>query len=146
MTDPAAIFGTDLWLGVNEDGALDIDATMRETSGIQVLAQSLAIRQLNNPGAAIAYPDECINIRSWLSRGMTQAQIQQLAAQVKGQLLRDQRVTGATVQASYNTATSTLTMVEYITTGAGRFTLTLSVSQLTVQLFLNGVPLGVSTK
>lgn len=136
------IFGTDLWLGISADGALDIDATCRETSGLHVLAQSLAARQTTAPGTFIGAPDDCFDIRSWLSRGMTQAQIQQLGSQVQAQLLRDQRVQAVNVTSSYNVATSTLTLVEQVTSGAGPFTLTLIVSQVTIQVLLNGQPLG----
>lgn len=135
-------FGSDLWLGIGSNGLLDIDVTMRETSGIQVLAQSLVMRQMTPTGSSIGNPDECIDVRSFLSYGMTQAQIQQIGAVVQQQLLRDQRVKSAIVKATWDTSTSQLTLVENVVSSAGPFTLTLSVSQVTLTLLLNGVPLG----
>jgi len=137
-------YGTDLWVSIGSDGTIDVDPTMREVSGVYVLAQSLVIRQLNSLGAFLGYPDEGINIRSWLSKGFTQAQIQQLGAQVQAQLQRDQRVTSAVVSASFVFATGTLTLVENVQCGAGPFTLTLGISRVSTSVLFNGVPLGSS--
>jgi hypothetical protein len=135
-------YGTDLFLVINSNGTMDVDPTMRETSGFQVLAQSLVMRQFTPTGSLIGAPDECVDIRSWLSKGMTLSQVQQLGAVVQAQLLRDPRVKAAQVSGTFNTSTSTLTLTENITGSQGPFTLTISVSQLTVSALLNGVPLG----
>lgn len=140
----ATNYGTDLFLVINSNGTMDVDPAMLETSGLQVLVQSIVMRQFTPTGSLIGAPDECVDIRSWLSRGMTQSQVQQLGAVIQAQLLRDQRVKAAQVSAVYNTATSTLTLTENITGGQGPFTLTISVNALTVSVLLNGVPLGGS--
>jgi hypothetical protein len=138
----ANYFGTDLWLGVGPDGSLDVDPAMRETSGLQVLAQSLVMRQFTPTGSSIGNPNECIDLRNFLSAGLTQSQTQQIGAVVQQQLLRDQRVQSVSVQATFNASTSILTVVENIVSNAGPFTLTISVSNVTVTLLLNGIPLG----
>lgn len=148
MTAPGTFnpYGTDLWLQILPDGSLDIDPTMREVGGLQVLAQSLVIRQLNNPGAILGYPDECINIRNWLNKGFTQAQIQQIGASVQAQILRDQRVNrqGTSVQVTFQQFAQprggVLTLLENIQASAGPFSLTLGISQVTIGVLFNGQP------
>jgi hypothetical protein len=138
----ANYFGTELWLGIGPDGSLDVDPAMRETSGLQVLAQSLVMRQFTPTGSSIGNPNECVDLRNFLSAGLTQSQTQQIGAVVQQQLLRDQRVQTVSVQATFNTSTGILTVTENIVSNAGPFTLTLSVSNVTVTLLLNGIPLG----
>lgn len=137
-------YGTDLWLRILPGGVLDVDPTMREISGLQVLAQSLVIRQLNNPGAILGYPDECINIANWLNKGFTQAQIHQLGGSVSAQLKRDQRVRSANVQATFQQFSQprggVLTLLENIVSSAGPFSLTLGISQVTIGVLYNGQP------
>ena len=136
------IFGSDIWVGISSSGAIDVDPTMRETSGVYVFAQSLVMRQSTGLGSLIGAPDECVDLRSYLSKGMTTEQLQSLRGVVRNQLLRDQRVSSAIVNGTFDFARSTLTLIEQITSGLGPFTLTLSVSQLTITALLNGQPLG----
>lgn len=138
-------FGSDLWLGVQKDGSLDIDPTMREVSGLGVLAQSLAMAQLTPPDSCIGAPGQCIDIRQFLSKGTTQSGIQQLVATSRQQLLRDQRVRDVTITSSFVFQTSTLTLVEQVDSLAGPFTLTITIDKLMTTLLLNGVPLGGAT-
>lgn len=139
-------FGTDLFLAISSNGVMDVDPAMLECSGPQVLVQSLVMRQFTPTGSLIGAPDECLDIRKNLSKGMTLSQMQQIGATIQQQLLRDQRVKqqGTVVTATYNQATNTMTITETINSAAGPFTLTISVNALTVTLLLNGVPLGGS--
>jgi hypothetical protein len=139
MTNP---YGSDLWLSIASDGSADIDPTCREVSGIGVLVQSAIMRQITPTGSLIGAPDDCTDLRALISRGMKGSDIQQVIATVRGQLLRDQRITSAVITGNFNPATATLTMVEAIESGAGPFTLTIEVGQLTLALYLNGVPIG----
>ena len=137
-------FGSDIRLIIGSDGSLDIDPAGLEVTGIAVLAQSLVMAQLTTHGALLAAPDQCVDLRSWLSKGMTTAEIQQLGATVQAQLLKDQRVKSANVQVQYQPSTSTITLFEQVTCALGPFTLTLAVSKVTVDVLLNGQPLGGS--
>jgi hypothetical protein len=137
-------YGTDIRLIIGSDGSLDIDPAGLEVSGIAVLAQALVMAQMTGPGSVLAVPDQCIDIRSWLSKGMTPTQIQQLGSVVQSQLLKDQRVKAATVIVQYDSAHSTITLLESISSSAGPFTLTLVVSKVTASFLLNGQPLGGS--
>ena len=135
-------YGTDLWVGFTSSGVLDLDPSMRETSGVYVLAQSLVMAQTTGLGSLIGSPDDCYDLRAVVSKGMTVSQIQQIAGTIRNVLLRDQRVQSATVTGSFSSSTSTLTLLEQVFCGAGPFTLTLSVSNLTITAFLNGNQLG----
>lgn len=135
-------YGTDLFLVIGSDGSMDVDPTMREVSGLQTLVQSLVMRQFTPTGSVIGSPDDCVDVRQWLSKGMTASEAQQLGAVVQAQLLRDPRVKSAQVSAIYNSASNSITLTENITGGAGPFKLVISVSNLTVSILLNGVPLG----
>ena len=73
---------------------------------------------------------------------MTPQQVQQLAGALQSQIVRDARVKSASVSAVLNTSTSVLTVTEKVLSLTGPFTLTLNVSQVTLQVLLNGQPLG----
>lgn len=126
MSNP---WGTDLWIGPNADGVLDIDPSGRIVSGLPVLIQSVLMRQTTPTGSLVGAPDECFDLRGFVSTGMTPTQIQSIQSFIQGQLLRDQRIVSAVVTASYDFQTSTLTVKEVIQSGLGPFTLTLSVGQ-----------------
>ena len=129
MTQPNNPWGSDLWIGPNADGVLDLDPSGRVVTGLPVLIQSVIMRQTTPTGSLIGAPDECFDLRSFVSTGMTATQIQSLQSFITSQLLRDQRVTSAQVQANFNFGTSTLTVTEVIGSSLGPFTLTLSVGQ-----------------
>jgi hypothetical protein len=130
---PANPYGSDLLVTFGPNGAGDVDATGVLVTGIGVLAQAAVLAQTTPTGSLIVAPNECIDIRQLISKGMTQAQITNLGAVVKAVLQRDQRIISASVTASWNNATSTLTLVEVIRPSAGpTFTLTLTISQVQV--------------
>jgi hypothetical protein len=129
MTMPTNPWGTDLWVGPNADGVLDIDPSGRVVSGLPVLVQSVVMAQTTPTGSLIGSPDECDDLRLGLSSGMTVDQIQAIKSRVTAVLLRDQRITQVKVSVAYSFATATLTITETIQSSAGPFTLTLTISQ-----------------
>ena len=137
MTQSGNPWGSDLWIGPNADGVLDLDPSGRVVTGLPVLVQSVLMRQTTPTGSLIGAPDECFDLRSFLSSGMTQTQIQSLQGFITGQLLRDPRILACTVTVSYNFGTSTLTVNEVIQSGLGPFTLTLSVSSVSSSVNVN---------
>jgi len=130
-------YGTDLAISPNTQGVLDIDSSGRVVSGIQVLAQSIVMRQTTPTRSLLGAPNDCFDLRSWISAGFTQGQIQQLSAYIQTQLLRDQRIISVQVQATYSYETATLTVAEQIQSSNGPFTLTLSVSQVSVSMLVS---------
>ena len=129
MTQTGNPWGSDLWIGPNADGILDLDPSGRLATGMYVLVQSVIMRQTTPNGSLVGAPDECFNIRDWISTGITNVQIQSLQGYIQGQLLRDERILTANVTASYNFGTSVLTIVEQVQSSLGPFKLTLSVGQ-----------------
>lgn len=137
-------FGDALWTGPNAQGIIDMDPMLRRVTGRDVLSQSLVRRQTTPRGTVVDSPNDCFDVRSWVSDGMTQAQLQQLSNVIRTELLRDQRVQDCQVQVSYNTGTSALTVVENIQSGYGPFSLTLAVTAVTVQILEANNPGAVS--
>jgi hypothetical protein len=145
MTQPAGTtiqnpYGIDFWIGPNATGQLDADPSMRTTTGRGLLSQSLLCRQTTPRGSVVDCPNDCLDIRDMVSSGMTQAQITALASQIQQELLKDQRVSGAIVTATFSNATSTLTITEQIQSGYGPFTLVLAVTSLTVKILDANLP------
>lgn len=133
MTSPNP-YGSDVWIGPDANGILDLDPSLREVSGIGVLVQSVLMRITTPPGSAIDAPDDCFDMRAWVSKGMTVARLGQLKSLITGQLLRDQRILSATVGVQYSFATSIMTVSMAIQSTIGPFRLTLGVSAVTVQM------------
>ena len=130
MTNPA-YFGTDLAL-TYANGTIDISPMLAYATGIQVLIQSLIARQSCVSGSIIDSPNEGIDLRTYIKSGLTQADLANIPSLVQKQIARDQRVQSVTVTGQYDTDTNIMTLTETIMTALGPFTLTVSVSALTV--------------
>jgi hypothetical protein len=145
MTQPVTPYGVDIQTLPNPaaGGALDLDPSMTEGTGRALLAQSLLRRQSTPTGSVVDSPNDCIDLRSWISQGWTQQQMQAAAGGLKAELLKDERVLDVSVSMSYNPSTLTLTITELITSSYGPFSLTLSVNSVTVsQLTANQGSIG----
>jgi hypothetical protein len=127
-------YGTDLLVTFSGDGNGDVDASGALASGVRVLAQSCVMRQTTTQASLLGAQSECFDLREWISKGMTQAQISAIGSLVTNQLLRDQRITAASVSASFNYGTSKLTLIEQIQSTLGPFTLTVIVGAVTVHV------------
>ena len=110
---------------------------MQEATGNDVLIQSIVRRHLTIKGSDIASPNDGIDVRVYIKAGLTQTDISGIAAAVQQELVRDQRILpSTTVTASYNTETLVLTLNEVIQTASGPFSLTLAISQVTVDVIV----------
>lgn len=102
-------------------------------SGIDVLAQSVARRLVTPLGSSQDAPNDGMDLRSLVSQGMTAQQVAKLPGQIQGQVLKDVRVLSCDASGIvFNPATSVLTVPLNISSNAGPFTLTLSVTSVTV--------------
>jgi hypothetical protein len=131
-------YGTDIGIFPNAaaNGAYDVDLGMSEVTGRTLLVQRLIKRQTTPLGSVVDSPNDCMDVRGWVSSDVTQLQLQALAAGLKTELLKEEAVTNVIVMFAYNAATKTLTITENFTSGYGPFTLTLNVSQLTLTILL----------
>jgi hypothetical protein len=147
MTQPAVIpgvtainpYGQDFAI-VIVNGVLDFQPTMGLVQGRALLAQSLVCRQTTPVGSVLDCPNDCFDVRDWISEGMTQAQLSRLGTAVTNELLKDQRVSSANVQATYNAGTGKITLTEQVTSLYGPFALVLAVSAVTVELLSQNLP------
>ena len=111
----------------------DLDEAMAEVSGITVLAQAIYRRLYTPRGALWQDPDYGLDLRNYLSKGLTQDVIRGIPGDVQGEILKDQRVETATVTIlSYGTFTLSIAIA--CETGAGPFTLVLDATQAAVVL------------
>lgn len=138
MTQPSSIFGTCLATLPNADGQIDFTPDFQMATGIDVLAQSLVRRQTTPRGSVITSPNDCIDIRSFLSKAISSQQTAALAQALRAELLRDQRVLGCAVTITFDTTTGVMTIVETIQSAAGPFTLTVSLTATTIGVILKG--------
>ena len=104
------------------------------SSGVNVLANSLYCRLTTPHGSVIDSPNDCIDVRSLLGAGLTQADMQVVQQRVQRECERDARVLSATVTATYNQASRVLDLVIRVQTAQGPFSMTLSVNDLSVAL------------
>jgi hypothetical protein len=137
MTQPRNPYGSDMAITVGSNGALDLEPTMRDVTGLHVYIQSLVMRQTTATGSVLAVPDDCFDVRGWISKEMAQSQVATIASQVQSQLLKDERTLTAVVVASFNPATAQLVLVESILSSLGPFKLTLALTQSAVSFIVD---------
>jgi hypothetical protein len=137
MTQPIQPWGSCL-ATLPQNGVIDLTPDMQVATGRDVLSQSLIRRQTTPRGSVLTSPNDCIDIRAYLSKGQTRQQLQLLSQTIRQELLRDQRVTTATVAISYAVATSVTTITESILSSYGPFTLTLALSSGNISAILSG--------
>jgi hypothetical protein len=137
MATPTNYFGTDLGIFPNADDVLDLDPSMLEVNGRQVVIQSIICRLSTPLGSVIDSPNDCFDLRDELSDGFTPSQIASLGPRIQNQVLRDQRIKTCTVNLDYDFAKSTLTIAMQLEDADGPFPLTLVASKVTVAILKN---------
>lgn len=126
-----------LGYGSDISGAEDLDPDMNEVDPFSTLALSQAIaRRLDCPRGGL--PDDQdygIDVRSYCNRGVTAAEINSLGGQIRGELLKDDRVDTLTVVVTPSDSGRTLAIeirVTPVDPNTGDFTLTLSANDTSV--------------
>lgn len=119
-------FGTDLQSLPDKNGVIDLDPGMLEGTGRILLSQSIVRRFTTRRASVIDAPNDCINIRDFLSDGLTQAQIAQIGKTLEKECEQDQRVLKADVSVQYLFQTKALIINMSIQSSDGPFSLTLS--------------------
>lgn len=112
----------------------DLDAAETIVSGRTALAQAIA-RRLTTPRGALFYDGHYgTDLRLFLSEGFAQDTPARSAAAIEAECRKDERVSGAAAAVTFNAAAQSLKLSISLDTGDGPFTLTLSVTALTVAL------------
>lgn len=125
-------YGTDVRTLPNAQGIVDIDASGLEGSGRNLLSDSLVSRQITPRGSYVDCPDDCVDVRGWLSSGYTPQQLSANIGTLQKELCKDPRVISCQIQATLQN--NALTLVEQFVSSYGPFTLTLQITQLTVSV------------
>ena len=142
---PASPFGVDFWIGPNATGQLDADPSMRTTSGRQLLSQSLLCRLSTPRGSVIDCPNDCMDMRDYVSAGMTANEIAQFTSAVQLEVLKDQRILAATVTATFVPANGYLQVSIAGQSSYGPFSLVLAVSNVSVTILNANLLAGSGT-
>jgi len=140
MTQPVSPpnpYGTDFWLG---GVPLDLDPSMRLTSGRALLAQNIVCRLSTPRGSVIDCPNDCLDLRGELSDGMTQSAINALFGTIRSEVLKDNRVKDCVATGSYDNETSTFSPTLAVTSLYGPFSLTLEIDSVTVKILNANTP------
>lgn len=130
----ATDYGRDLYC------TTDLDASLTEVSGAQMMAQ-VCLRRLYTPrGSLLSSPSEnTIDVRGYLSEtvDLTRQDLVGIKAACTAALLADPRIESVTVTPRFDSVTRVLTLGIDANGALGPFSLTLAVTSLTVEL-LNG--------
>lgn len=132
MTD----FGRDLRTVVDANGNVDITPGMLESTGRAVLAERLVRRQTTPLGSVQGAPNDCFDIRDWMSKEFDPKTISQLRGTIRQELLKDVGCLEVEVTMTYDQAVKKLTIREQVTSSDGPFLLTIAVTALTLDILL----------
>ena len=126
MTD----FGMDVWCVEDLDpAARDLDASRT------LVGQALARRLLTPRGGLLGSPDYGYDVASWLCRAVDARALRQISAECRAEVMKDERVLGATVDVSTLGAPGSLklTLRINVETAEDAFSYVLTVDGVTVE-------------
>jgi hypothetical protein len=141
-------------LGTDLSGVSDLTATMAESSGRQCFGEALARRLITPRGGLIDDDNYGYDLTSFANDDIGQGDVQQIQSNVEAEFLKDERVIAAAVTVQFVGASQVaaaqsgtvsapapgtagvLVVTATITDSLGPFTLTVSVSALTVSLLM----------
>lgn len=132
MTD----WGRDLKTVVDAHGNVDITPGMLESTGRAVLAERLIRRQTTPIGSVQGAPNDCFDIKNWMSKEFDPKTISQLRGTIRQELLKDVGVLDVEVTMTYDQAAKKLTIREQVTSSTGPFVLTIAVTSLTLDILV----------
>jgi hypothetical protein len=115
----------------------DLDPLLSMVSGQELMNQQMVHRLYTPTGSLLSDPNaETLDVREFISKGMSESDIPVIQSRIQACLLDDERINTVNVQITFNGQAASRRMTVYIRgTGAlGPFSLTLSVSSLTVEL------------
>lgn len=113
--------------GIDLDCSDDLREDMALATGARMLAQAIYRRLTTPRGAVLDAPDYGLDVRAFLSRGMTAAELAAIPGQIRSEVTKDERIEDADVHARM-TAPDTLELTIRCSTAAGPFELVISVT------------------
>lgn len=121
-------------LGVDVSTYPALSDTLALVSQRRAVAE-MAYRRLTTPRGQLAFhPDAGRDLRLFLGESVTDARLFAMREQIEQELERDERVERAVAKLTFDARSGALTVTIEISTAEGPFTLTLLVTQLTVEL------------
>jgi hypothetical protein len=123
-----------LW-GVDLSCTDDLEEGLREVWGLELLAQA-AYRRLTT--RRIEEEDYGIDVRDWLSEGVTTDLLALIPGMVSAELGKDPRFGTVTTVPKFDKAQALLTLDITIRTAAGPLDLALTIDKVTVKMILGG--------
>lgn len=121
--------------GVDLSCTTDLDGLLVTVTGSTLMEQVAVRRLFCRPGRLLSNPvDYTIDVRDFLSTGITPSDLPRIRSQVITALTSDQRIFSATCSASFDPNLQILTLVIAGNGASGPFNLTLAVSAVTVEI------------
>ena len=121
--------------GLDLSCTTDLDPLLRTVSGTTLMEQVCLRRLYVRKGGLLSNPnDETLDARDFIGQGITAADIPRIQGQCQNVLEADERIYSATVEASFDFYSQTLTLAITGLGASGPFNLTLSITALTVEL------------
>jgi len=111
----------------------DLEDDMAEVDGPTIVAQAIYRRLYTPRGALWQDPDYGLDLRDYLSRRMTSAEIAAIPGEVVKEIQKDERIASARVRIVSQTA-ETLELWIGVDGGVGPFSLVISATQAAVTL------------
>lgn len=125
--------GTDVSCFPHLDGGFGL------ISGRRVVMEAV-LKRLSTPrGMLWAHPDYGLDLRNYIGEQITDATLAQLRSDVQAECENDERVLAVDVGVTWNSAASTLYVALTVYDGNGPFSLTLQVTQLSVDVVATDV-------
>ena len=140
MTQPIDPYGSDIGLFFGPTGVGDMDSGAAEVQGRAMLAQRILARLTTRRGTVIDCPNDCLDVRDMLRATNSLSIIAGYQGVIQAEVVKEQEVQAALVTVTYKN--ERMTIVIAIQSGTGPFTLTLVVSAVTLEILMNGQPIG----
>lgn len=112
------------------------DTTFSTISGYKVLAQALARRLLTPRGFLTFHPNYGLDVRKYINESIDDTTLARIRSEVALELHQDERVQDANATVAFVQSTQTLLVTCKVVTASGPFSFVLSLSAVSVQLFL----------
>lgn len=116
----------------------DLEPSGAAIGGRRLLADHL-MRRLTTPRGSIPMlPDYGIDVRDFLSAKMSPDELYSLRSMVENELKEDERISDASVLATFDRQTETITLECTVEAGSGPFVFTTKINALNIDLLMEG--------